>query len=143
MEVASPLTFGHAGTKRSMACSPELMDASELVSTATAMENVNTERLAKRRRFDNTTVESLSEDFSAHGIFFHKSLSSNNNKNKKTIFGSNGGKELKLKDYVRIWRATRQISFGVAKDIISTTDFFFFAPLRYVFLLSVFDLCCN
>jgi hypothetical protein len=93
MEVASPLTFGHAGTKRSMACSPELMDASELVvSSETTLENVNTERLAKRRRFDNTTVDALSEDFSAHGIFFHKSLSSNHT---KKIFGSNGGKERK------------------------------------------------
>lgn len=55
MEVASPLTLVSSANKRSLACSPPL----------------GSDRMSKRRRFHaDTSVDALSEDFSAHSLLF-------------------------------------------------------------------------
>jgi hypothetical protein len=79
MEVASPLTFGpgSAGNKRSLACSPQM--------NLTEME-MGDERATKRRRFHAADVDSLSEDFSSHSLFY-KTLPPN-----KSIVSANLGK---------------------------------------------------
>lgn len=81
MEVASPLTLGpsSAGNKRSLACSPQQS------MLADEME----ERVTKRRRFHGAAdMDSLSEDFSSHSLFY-KNLPPSN----KSIFATNGGKD--------------------------------------------------
>jgi hypothetical protein len=79
MEVASPLSFGpSAGTKRSsLACSSLVADDVD-------------ERVAKRRRYHGAPdVDSLSEDFSSHSLFFKTRPLGN-----KSIFSSIGGKRI-------------------------------------------------
>jgi len=82
MEVASPLSFTPAGSKRSLACSPQLMEPSN-----NHRQEDDEQRVTKRRRFDKA-MDSLSEDFSSHGLLFSKSLTPN-----KGIFGQQGGKK--------------------------------------------------
>lgn len=82
MEVASPFTLGPSstGNKRSLACSPQ-MNLAEV--------ELGDERVTKRRRFHTPDMDSLSEDFSSHSLFY-KSLPQN-----KSIFAQaqNGGKD--------------------------------------------------
>jgi hypothetical protein len=80
MEVASPLALGPSTVnKRSLACSsPQL----------------GNDRGAKRRRFHDTTVDSLSDDFSAHSFLF-KSQQQNaaGQQQQPSVFSSGGGKK--------------------------------------------------
>ena len=76
MEVASPLAFGPAtaGKKRSLACSPQLLTNSTNHGTNRGEMEIGDDyqqHSVKRRRFHgDTSVDSLSETFSAHAPFF-------------------------------------------------------------------------
>jgi len=91
MEVASPLSFVPmtAGSKRSLAFSPQSLNNTPNHGKTMAMEE-SMERSIKRRRFAaDTSVESLSEHFSSHSPFFAQS--------KKSIFTSAGGMYRRLR----------------------------------------------
>lgn len=75
MEVASPLTLtaGSTGSKRPLACSPQLLNTpnhAKFAGDNMEMED-SLSRSAKRRRYHaDTSVDSLSNAFSAHSTFF-------------------------------------------------------------------------
>jgi hypothetical protein len=87
MEVASPLSFAPngAGTKRGHAYSPQMLNTPNRGSLSEMdVADDSMQHSTKRRRFNNdTSVESLSEDFSSHSPFFAQS--------KKSIFASSTG----------------------------------------------------
>jgi len=67
MEVASPIALQPASAASgAQRCSP-MMDTSNKRNAALAAEE---ERTTKRRRFAMMDVDSLSEDFSSHSIFY-------------------------------------------------------------------------
>jgi hypothetical protein len=73
MEVASPLAFAAAasGQKRSLACSPQIMSTPNHGNySETELADDSVQRSTKRRRFGETTIESLSNAFSSHSPFF-------------------------------------------------------------------------
>lgn len=75
MEVASPLAFvsPSAGTKRSLACSPHMMDTTN--NQPNTPEGDLFQRSHKRRRFHaDTSVDSLNSAFAAPSSFFSNSL---------------------------------------------------------------------
>jgi hypothetical protein len=73
MEVASPLTFapGGGGTKRSLSCSPQLVDIANLdnLSIVDISEDQLQRSVKRRRLHSETTVDALSEDFSSHSFY--------------------------------------------------------------------------
>lgn len=80
MEVASPLPFAPAtaGTKRTLACSPQLVDPAHLggLSGSSLTDDHREHRTAKKRRFHaETSIEALAEDFSSHSLLFKNSIS--------------------------------------------------------------------
>jgi hypothetical protein len=101
MEVASPLTSlgrspgggGGICNKRSHTCSPQLLNIGE---NEIQQPDDHQQRLAKRRRFYTPNeIDSLSEDFSSHTLFFNnsnKSLPLQQHQQPKSIFATNGGK---------------------------------------------------
>jgi len=76
MEVASPLTLGHAtaGTKRTLVCSPQLLDTPSRGRPLEIENDDPMQRSIKRRRFHEASVDSLSESFSSHSPFFASSI---------------------------------------------------------------------
>lgn len=87
MEVASPLTLAHAaaGTKRSLVCSPGLMDSTNRSPFPSGMdmtEDSSMQRAFKRRRFQPDTTMDSSEPAAEFPPFMNMSLS-------KNIFGNN------------------------------------------------------
>jgi hypothetical protein len=70
MEVASPLAFVPAGTKRTLSCSPQQL--LESTNHANQTDEDLFQRSHKRRRFHaDTSVESLSNAFAAPSTFFN------------------------------------------------------------------------
>jgi hypothetical protein len=74
MEVAPPLSFSHtkAGPKRSLACSPGLMETTNLAlfSDSSNDHDQYSQRFFKRRRFNSDEkIESLSEKFALTSPF--------------------------------------------------------------------------
>lgn len=92
MEVASPLTFapGGGGAKRSLACSPQLLDLASLDNLSIVdISEDQLQRSVKRRRLHaETTVDALSEDFSSNSFYLKtKSVPSS-----KQVVSSQAGK---------------------------------------------------
>ena len=89
MEVASPLTLNHAaaGTKRSLVCSPGLMDSTNRSPFPTGMDmtddSSSLQRAFKRRRFQPDTTMESSETASDFPPFMNMTIS-------KNIFAGNG-----------------------------------------------------
>ena len=87
MEVASPLLHTAAGTKRSLVCSPGLMDSTNRSPFPTGMDmtedNSSMQRAFKRRRFQPDTAMESSETAAEFPPFMNMSLS-------KNIFAGNG-----------------------------------------------------
>ena len=83
MEVASPLAFGPARTKRSLACSPQLVDSSDMLNISEMnMVDDNLQRASKRCRFHtDASIDDLSRDFSSHSIFFRNNNTTTPSKN--------------------------------------------------------------
>lgn len=71
--MASPLTFAPSGTgaKRSLACSPQLIDLASLDNLSIVdISEEQLQRSVKRRRLlPETTVDALPEDYTAHSTY--------------------------------------------------------------------------
>ena len=83
MEVASPITLNHAaaGTKRSLVCSPGLMDSTNRSTFPTGMDlsedSCGMQRAFKRRRFQPDTTMESSETSGDYPPFMNMSISKN------------------------------------------------------------------
>lgn len=90
MEVASPLTVPHAaaGTKRSLVCSPGIMDTTTRNPFATVgmdMTDDTMQRAFKRRRFQADTAMGDAENSSDYPPFMNMALARS-----KSMFPNNG-----------------------------------------------------
>jgi hypothetical protein len=102
MEVASPIQLvpTAGGSKRSLTCSPQLVDPSGLLNTSDmSIADDTLSRAPKRCRFQtDATMEDLSQSFSSHSIFFRNTLSQTLSSSKNNLLPSNTctGKSIEL-----------------------------------------------
>jgi hypothetical protein len=102
MEVASPLQFGPTpgGTKRSLSCSPQLVDPSVLLNTSEMnIADETMTRAQKRCRFQtDATMEDLSQSFSSHSILFRNALPQQLSSSKNNILTNSSGKSSNFRE---------------------------------------------